>query len=98
MREIDFNKVTGRRIALNAAPTLKYTYGGASLVDGYREVLSIRTARGSVRTAAGRYDRHAGAKPYSAVTVESLVEKGVGFRSSVGSTSRTTAASSPRRR
>ena len=36
-RKFDFNKATGRRIALNAAPTLKYTYGGASLlVDGYR--------------------------------------------------------------
>ena len=33
-RKFDFNKATGRRIALNAAPTLKYTYGGASLLVG----------------------------------------------------------------
>lgn len=36
-RTFGFSKATGRRAVLNTAPTLKYTYDGASLlVDGYR--------------------------------------------------------------
>jgi len=74
-RKFDFNKATGRRIALNAAPTLKYTYGGASLlVDGYRggPVYSNGAWIGFLNDTIDMQ----GAKPYSAVTVESLVEKG----------------------
>ena len=78
-RKFDFNKATGRRIALNAAPTLKYTYGGASLlVDGYRggPVYSNRAWIGILNEPLDVTIDMQGAKPYSAVTVESLVEKG----------------------
>ena len=79
-RKFDFNKATGRRIALNAAPTLKYTYGGASLlVDGYRggPVYSNGAWIGFLNEPLDVTIDMQGAKPYSAVTVESLVEKGV---------------------
>ena len=78
-RKFDFNKATGRRIALNAAPTLKYTYGGASLlVDGYRggPVYSNGAWIGFLNEPLDVTIDIQGAKPYSAVTVESLVEKG----------------------
>ena len=78
-RKVDFNKATGRRIALNAAPTLKYTYGGASLlVDGYRggPVYSNGAWIGFLNEPLDVTIDMQGAKPYSAVTVESLVEKG----------------------
>ena len=78
-RKFDFNKATGRRIALNAAPTLKYTYGGASLlVDGYRggPVYSNGAWIGFLNEPMDVTIDMQGAKPYSAVTVESLVEKG----------------------
>ena len=78
-RKFDFNKATGRRIALNAAPTLKYTYGGASLlVDGYRggPVYSNGAWIGFLNEPLDVTIDMQGAKPYSAVTVESLVEKG----------------------
>ena len=78
-RKFDFNKATGRRIALNAAPTLKYTYGGASLlVDGYRggPVYSNGAGIGFLNEPLDVTIDMQGAKPYSAVTVESLVEKG----------------------
>ena len=78
-RKFDFNKATGRRIALNAAPTLKYTYGGASLlVDGYRggPVYSNGAWIGVLNEPLDVTIDMQGAKPYSAVTVESLVEKG----------------------
>ena len=78
-RKFDFNKATGRRIALNAAPTLKYTYGGASLlVDGYRggPVYSNGAWIGFLKEPLDVTIDMQGAKPYSAVTVESLVEKG----------------------
>ena len=78
-RKFDFNKATGRRIALNAAPTLKYTYGGASLlVDGYRggPVYSNVAWIGFLNEPLDVTIDMQGAKPYSAVTVESLVEKG----------------------
>ena len=78
-RKFDFNKATGRRIALNAAPTLKYTYGGASLlVDGYRggPVYSNGAWIGFLHEPLDVTIDMQGAKPYSAVTVESLVEKG----------------------
>ena len=78
-RKFDFNKATGRRIALNAAPTLKYTYGGASLlVDGYRggPVYSNCAWIGFLNEPLDVTIDMQGAKPYSAVTVESLVEKG----------------------
>ena len=78
-RKFDFNKATGRRIALNAAPTLKYTYGGASLlVDGYRRgpVYSNGAWIGVLNEPLDVTIDMQGAKPYSAVTVESLVEKG----------------------
>ena len=78
-RKFDFNKATGRRIALNAAPTLKYTYGGASLlVDGYRggPVYSNGAWIGFLNELLDVTIDMQGAKPYSAVTVESLVEKG----------------------
>ena len=78
-RKFDFNKATGRRIALNAAPTLKYTYGGASLlVDGYRggSVYSNGAWIGFLNEPLDVTIDMQGAKPYSAVTVESLVEKG----------------------
>ena len=78
-RKFDFNKATGRRIALNAAPTLKYTYGGASLlVDGYRggPVYSNGAWIGFLNEPPDVTIDMQGAKPYSAVTVESLVEKG----------------------
>ena len=78
-RKFDFNKATGRRIALNAAPTLKYTYGGASLlVDGYRggPVYSNGAWIGFLSEPLDVTIDMQGAKPYSAVTVESLVEKG----------------------
>ena len=78
-RKFDFNKATGRRIALNAAPTLKYTYGGASLlVDGYRggPVYSNGAWIGFLYEPLDVTIDMQGAKPYSAVTVESLVEKG----------------------
>ncbi|WP_418415221.1 family 20 glycosylhydrolase [Alistipes finegoldii] len=78
-RKFDFNKATGRRIALNAAPTLKYTYGGASLlVDGYRggHVYSNGAWIGFLNEPLDVTIDMQGAKPYSAVTVESLVEKG----------------------
>ena len=77
-RKFDFNKATGRRIALNAAPTLKYTYGGASLlVDGYRggPVYSNGAWIGFLNEPLDVTIDMQGAKPYSAVTVESLVEK-----------------------
>ena len=88
-RKFDFNKATGRRIALNAAPTLKYTYGGASLlVDGYRggPVYSNGAWIGFLNEPLDVTIDMQGAKPYSAVTVESLVEKGEGVfpPSSVG--------------
>ena len=74
-RKFDFNKATGRRIALNAAPTLKYTYGGASLlVDGYRGG-PVYSNGAWIEPLDVTIDMQ-GAKPYSAVTVESLVEKG----------------------
>ena len=78
-RKFDFNKATGPRIALNAAPTLKYTYGGASLlVDGYRggPVYSNGAWIGFLNEPLDVTIDMQGAKPYSAVTVESLVEKG----------------------
>ena len=78
-RKFDFNKATGRRIALNGAPTLKYTYGGASLlVDGYRggPVYSNGAWIGFLNEPLDVTIDMQGAKPYSAVTVESLVEKG----------------------
>jgi len=78
-RKFDFNKATGRRIALNAAPTLKYTYGGASLlVDGYRggPVYPNGAWIGFLNEPLDVTIDMQGAKPYSAVTVESLVEKG----------------------
>ena len=78
-RKFDFNKATGRRIALNAAPTLKYTYGGASLlVDGYRggPVYSNGAWIGFLNEPLDVTIDMQGAKPYSAVTVESRVEKG----------------------
>ena len=78
-RKFDFNKATGRRIALNAAPTLKYTYGGASLlVDGDRggPVYSNGAWIGFLNEPLDVTIDMQGAKPYSAVTVESLVEKG----------------------
>ena len=78
-RKFDFNKATGRRIALNAAPTLKYTYGGASLlVDGYRggPVYSNGAWIGFLNEPLDVTIDMQGAKPYSAVIVESLVEKG----------------------
>ena len=78
-RKFDFNKATGRRIALNAAPTLKYTYGGASLlVDGYRggPVYSNGAWIGFLNEPLDVTIDMQGGKPYSAVTVESLVEKG----------------------
>ena len=78
-RKFDFNKATGRRIALNAAPTLKYTYGGASLlVDGYRggPVYSNGAWIVFLNEPLDVTIDMQGAKPYSAVTVESLVEKG----------------------
>lgn len=78
-RKFDFNKATGRRIALNAAPTLKYTYGGASLlVDGYRggPVYSNGAWIGFLNEPLDVTIDMQGAKPYSTVTVESLVEKG----------------------
>ena len=78
-RKFDFNKATGRRIALNAAPTLKYTYGGALLlVDGYRggPVYSNGAWIGFLNEPLDVTIDMQGAKPYSAVTVESLVEKG----------------------
>ena len=78
-RKFDFNKATGRRIALNAAPTLKYTYGGASLlVDGYRggPVYSNGAWIGFLNEPLDVTIDMQRAKPYSAVTVESLVEKG----------------------
>ena len=78
-RKFDFNKATGRRIALNAAPTLKYTYGGASLlVDRYRggPVYSNGAWIGFLNEPLDVTIDMQGAKPYSAVTVESLVEKG----------------------
>ena len=78
-RKFDFNKATGRRIALNAAPTLKYPYGGASLlVDGYRggPVYSNGAWIGFLNEPLDVTIDMQGAKPYSAVTVESLVEKG----------------------
>ena len=78
-RKFDFNKATGRRIALNAAPTLKYTYGGVSLlVDGYRggPVYSNGAWIGFLNEPLDVTIDMQGAKPYSAVTVESLVEKG----------------------
>ena len=78
-RKFDFNKATGRRIVLNAAPTLKYTYGGASLlVDGYRggPVYSNGAWIGFLNEPLDVTIDMQGAKPYSAVTVESLVEKG----------------------
>ena len=78
-RKFDFNKATGRRIALNAAPTLKYTYGGDSLlVDGYRggPVYSNGAWIGFLNEPLDVTIDMQGAKPYSAVTVESLVEKG----------------------
>ena len=78
-RKFDFNKATGRRIALNAAPTLKYTYGGASLLaDGYRggPVYSNGAWIGFLNEPLDVTIDMQGAKPYSAVTVESLVEKG----------------------
>ena len=78
-RKFDFNKATGRRIALNAAPTLKYTYGGASLlVDGYRggPVYSNGAWIGFLNEPLDVTIDMQGAKPYSAVAVESLVEKG----------------------
>ena len=78
-RKFDFNKATGQRIALNAAPTLKYTYGGASLlVDGYRggPVYSNGAWIGFLNEPLDVTIDMQGAKPYSAVTVESLVEKG----------------------
>ena len=78
-RKFDFNKATGRRIALNAAPTLKYTYSGASLlVDGYRggPVYSNGAWIGFLNEPLDVTIDMQGAKPYSAVTVESLVEKG----------------------
>ena len=78
-RKFDFNKATGRRIALNAAPTLKYTYGGASLlVDGYRggPVYSNGAWIGFLNEPLDVTIDMQGAKPYSAVTVESLVETG----------------------
>jgi len=78
-RKFDFNKATGRRIALNAVPTLKYTYGGASLlVDGYRggPVYSNGAWIGFLNEPLDVTIDMQGAKPYSAVTVESLVEKG----------------------
>ena len=78
-RKFDFNKATGRRIALNAAPTLKYTYGSASLlVDGYRggPVYSNGAWIGFLNEPLDVTIDMQGAKPYSAVTVESLVEKG----------------------
>ena len=73
-RKFDFNKATGRRIALNAAPTLKYTYGGASLlVDGYRggPVYSNGAWIGFLNEPLDVTIDMQGAKPYSA-----LVEKG----------------------
>ena len=78
-RKFDFNKATGRRIALNAAPTLKYTYGGASLlVDGYRggPVYSNGAWIGFLNEPLDVTIDMQGAKPYSGVTVASLVEKG----------------------
>lgn len=78
-RKFNFNKATGRLIALNAAPTLKYTYGGASLlVDGYRggPVYSNGAWIGFLNEPLDVTIDMQGAKPYSAVTVESLVEKG----------------------
>ena len=78
-RKYDIKKATGRRIALNAAPTLKYTYGGASLlVDGYRggPVYSNGAWIGFLNEPLDVTIDMQGAKPYSAVTVESLVEKG----------------------
>ena len=78
-RKFDFNKATGRRIALNGGPTLKYTYGGASLlVDGYRggPVYSNGAWIGFLNEPLDVTIDMQGAKPYSAVTVESLVEKG----------------------
>ncbi|OKZ04541.1 MAG: beta-N-acetylhexosaminidase [Alistipes sp. 58_9_plus] len=70
-RKFDFNKATGRRIALNAAPTLKYTYGGASLlVDGYRggPVYSNGAWIGFLNEPLDVTIDMQGAKPYSAVT------------------------------
>lgn len=78
-REFDFNKATGRRVTLNAAPTLKYTYGGASLlVDGYHggPVYSNGAWIGFLNEPLDVTIDMQGAEPYSAVTVESLVEKG----------------------
>lgn len=77
-REFDFNKATGRRIALNAAPTLKYTYGGASLlVDGYHggPVYSNQAWVGFQNEPLDATIDMQGSKPYSSVTVESLVAK-----------------------
>ena len=78
-REFDFNKATGRRITLNTAPTLKYTYDGASLlVDGYRggPVYSNGAWIGFLNEPLDVTIDMQGSEPYSAVTVESLVEKG----------------------
>ena len=61
------------------SPTLKYTYGGASLlVDGYRggPVYSNGAWIGFLNEPLDVTIDMQGAKPYSAVTVESLVEKG----------------------
>lgn len=78
-RKFDFSKATGRRVALNAAPTLKYTYGGASLlVDGYHggPVYSNGAWIGFLNEPLDVTIDMQGSKPYSSVTVESLVEKG----------------------
>ena len=78
-REFDFNKATGRRITQNTAPTLKYTYAGVPLlVDGYHggPVYSNGAWIGFLNEPLDVTIDMQGAEPYSAVTVESLVEKG----------------------
>ena len=78
-REFEFNKATGRRVVLNTAPTLKYTYGGTSLlVDGYHggPVYSNGAWIGFLNEPLDITIDMQGSKPYSAVTVEALVEKG----------------------
>lgn len=78
-RKFEFSKATGRRSMLHTAPTLKYTYGGVSLlVDGYHggPVYSNGAWVGFLNEPLDMTIDMQGSEPYSTVTVESLVEKG----------------------
>lgn len=77
-RRFDFNKATGRRAVLNAAPTLKYTYDGTSLlVDGYHgaPVYSNGAWVGFLDAPLDVTIDMGDGQTYTSVTLEALINK-----------------------